>query len=30
MRDRERKNTHTVAGKGCHDRLINKIVLFIW
>ena len=27
MRDREREGTHTVAGRGCHGRLTNKIVL---
>ena len=30
MRDREREGTHTITGKGCHDRLTNKIVLFVW
>ena len=27
MRDRERKGTYIVAGRGCHGRLTNKIVL---
>ena len=29
MRDREREGTYTVAGRGCHDRLTNKIVIFV-
>ena len=27
MRDRERKGTYIIAGRGCHGRLTNKIVL---
>ena len=27
MRDKERKGTYIVAGRGCHGRLTNKIVL---
>ena len=30
MRDRERKCIHTVAGRGCYNRLTNKIVIFVW
>ena len=30
MRDREREGAYTVAGRGCHGRLTNKIVLFVW
>ena len=30
MRDREIEDTHIVAGRGCHDKLTNKLVLFVW
>ena len=28
MKDREREGIYTIAGRRCHGRLINKIVLF--
>ena len=30
MRDREREGTHTIAERGCHGRLTNKKVIFVW
>ena len=30
MRDREREGIYTIAGRRFHDRLTNKIVLFVW
>ena len=28
MKDREREGIYTIAGRRCHGRLINKIILF--